>query len=77
MMMSCGHLANGKDALTGKPVCVVCQCYAITDMPDLTGREASCILCGKKGSSKVTMPFFEYKPNQCYDSFYDGCRGFD
>jgi len=77
MMMACGHAANGKDMETRKPVCVICQCDTITVEPDLRGRRAKCMVCSETRESNMKLPFFEYKSNQDYDSFYDGCRGFD
>lgn len=76
-MMTCGHSPNGKDANTGKPVCVICNCETVQEDPDLKGREAKCMYCGSIMPSNVGLPFFEYRNNKANDSYYDGCRGFD
>jgi uncharacterized paraquat-inducible protein A len=77
-MMTCGHSPNGKDAVTGKQVCVICQCDTFADAPSLEGRKASCCYgCGAKADSSEKLPFFEFKPSQKEDKFYCGCRGFD
>lgn len=76
-MMKCGHSPNGKDAVTGNPVCVICGCDEVTDDPYLSNREAKCLLCNERQPSDTNLPFFEYKPNREYDGFYCGCRGYD
>lgn len=48
-MMKCGHSANSilhhKDG--DKPACVICDCFEVTEVPDLTGRQARCAYYGK------------------------------
>lgn len=76
-MMTCGHSPNGKDALTGNPVCVICQCDTVGEDPCTEGRKASCTYCSKKSDSNVKLPFFAYQPKKECDSYYCGCRGWD
>ena len=87
-LMKCGHIALGtKD---GKPVCPICyginsgaeevvQVIDETKEPTkgLEGRYARCNDCGKLTPSRWNLPFFEYRPNEEYDSYYDGCYGWD
>ena len=82
VMMKCGHAANATDK-DGKPICAICigltpdaEIVAETK-PDLTGRKARCTQCGRVTNSNEKLPFFEYRPNCEYDSFYCGCRGWD
>ena len=81
VMMKCGHVAQSK--INGKPVCVIClgltpdaEIVAETE-PDLTDRKARCPYCGEIVDSNKNLPFFEYCPDQEYDRFYCGCRGWD
>ena len=76
-LMACGHVANAV-TYDGKPCCVICGCYtvALTEC-DLAGRKAKCSCCGKVVDSKESLPFFEYRPEKEYDSFYCGCWGWD
>lgn len=81
IMMRCGHAANATH--NGKPVCAICfgitpDAEIIADTaPDLTGRKARCTYCGHETDSRENLPFFEYRPNAEYDSFYCGCGGWD
>lgn len=44
----------------------------------LDGRTAKCCYrCGSMESSKPSLPFFEYRPDKEYDSYYCGCFGWD
>lgn len=76
-MMTCGHSPNGKDMETEKPVCVICNCDTVGEDPDLLTRVAQCGICGEKQESKLDLPFFEYRPNELTDRFYNGCLGWD
>lgn len=82
VMMKCGHAANAVTA-DGKPCCAICAGFTpdaeiIADTaPDLTGRKARCGYCGKLTDSKISLPFFEYRPDMDTDSYYCGCRGWD
>ena len=75
-IMACGHAAN---AVTddGKPICVICMCKEVRKTPSLAGRFAKCSDCGHKEPSDMNLPFFEYKPDEEYDSYYCGCYGWD
>jgi hypothetical protein len=76
-LLKCGCRSNAKDD-NNKDCCVI---HMITDEwieVDLTGRVAKCIYCGKNASSSDSLPFFSYKgSNQTYDSFFDGCKGWN
>ena len=79
-IMRCGHASSG--LYEGKPVCVVCapdpRAFEIDEnIPNLEGREAKCNECGLIVKSRLDLPFFEYRPDKNYDSFYSGCRGWD
>ncbi len=81
-LMKCGHAANVTS--NGKPACAICFCTEIAEkQPNLEGRKAKCCYCGKiansngEGSGYKELPFFEYKPNEEYDSYYCGCKGWD
>lgn len=74
-MMKCGHAANA--TVNGKPACAICMCEEIAKTPDLTGRFAKCPFCGHETESNINLPFFEYRPNDEYDRYYDGCFGWD
>lgn len=77
VMMKCGHVAISIDS-NGNPCCPMCDCYEIENKePILQGRKARCIYCGKIVDSSNSLPFFQYKENQKYDSFYCGCEGWD
>lgn len=87
-MMACGCRANGyMTAHLGVkydpplPCCVVHGVIQQIEEPDLTGRIARCS-CGKTTPSDSTeqwtsLPFFEHRPDQEFDSYYCGCRGWD
>lgn len=72
-LMACGHVAQAiKD---DQPVCVICQCKDVNEnLPDLSNREARCD-CGHITESNFWLPFFEYRPNDAYDTYYCGCYG--
>lgn len=81
VLMGCGHAANAIDK-AGKPVCVICigldpRAKAIIKTPNLKGRRANCAYCGRSQSSDDDLAFFEYRPSKDFDSYYDGCRGWD
>lgn len=81
-LMKCGHTANAHDS-NGNPVCVLCANIRdgwdeVEDKrPSLVGREARCAFCGRKTESEWDLPFFTYEPEQDYDEYYCGCRGWD
>lgn len=84
VMMKCGHAANALTHPDKKPCCVICapnpDAYIVVASPDLTGRKSRCAYyrqCETEVDSKVTLPFFEHKPDQEYDLHYCGCRGWD
>lgn len=76
-LMKCGHTSNAKTS-DGKPCCCICNCTEIVkEMPSLEGRMAKCPYCNKIKPSNYNLPFFEYRPNEINDWFYDGCLGWD
>lgn len=81
VLMKCGHTANAKYD-NGKPCCLICapkkEAYEIIEeRPNLKGRRAKCTECNIIVDSSWDLPFFEYKPNEEYDSFYSGCWGWN
>ena len=76
-LMKCGHVANS-ETTDGKPFCVVCGCYDLADnQPILRNRKAKCYWCEKEVESSFNLPFFKFRPEQEYDSYYCGCGGWD
>jgi len=81
-IMECGHAANAIDS-QGRPVCVICALIRdgwnkVADpQPDLSGRQAQCAMCGKVAPSDGELAFFEYRPDEEFDSYYCGCEGWD
>ena len=80
-LMGCGHAANGRTN-TGDPVCVIC--YGIVDgatevvpSPNLEGRVARCSDCKGEVTSDLSLAFFEYRPDDSWDCYYCGCRGWN
>lgn len=82
-MMACGHAAQGfVGSERTQPGCVICygltpKALIVAETPDLTGRKATCIFCGKEADSNIGLPFFEHRPQMEKDKYYDGCRGRD
>lgn len=82
VLMKCGCRAQGVNAATGKPVCVVhigikAGADEVADAPDLTGRIAQCCYCRAQAASSLALAFFEHHPERKLDSYYCGCRGWD
>lgn len=84
-LMKCGHVAQGV-ASDGKPVCVICAGIhtggltvdrELHGTEGLEGRKAKCFDCGETVDSRWELPFFDYRPDEEYDGYYDGCRGWD
>lgn len=76
-LMKCGHVANSVTA-DGKPFCVICGCENVAIKTyELEGRKARCSYCGKTVESNLNLPFFEFRPDKEYDSYYCGCGGWD
>lgn len=64
-LMACGHRGQGT-LPDGSPVCAICvgthldaASRTVKEAPDLAGRTARCIHCGKPAPSSVDLPFFE------------------
>lgn len=81
MLMLCGHSANSHIQVDDTEIecCAICypkeESVVPANEPDLTGRIAICTYCYKKCESRLTLPFFHYRPNG--DTYYCGCRGWD
>ena len=79
-LMKCGHVANAIDA-NGNPICAICYGFTpdakiiANKKPNLEGRKARCNECGKVTGSSYSLPFFRYRPNEDYDTYYCGCHG--
>lgn len=53
-----------------------CEDFESNDALD--GRIARCCYgCGRNRPSAPSLPFFEYRPDKDYDSYYCGCYGWD
>ena len=82
-MMKCGHAANS--ICEGKPSCVICHGIVSgwneidESPPDLTDRIAKCGYrdCQKQVPSSPDLAFFEHKPEEEYDNYYCGCKGWN
>lgn len=81
VMMRCGHSANAMKQVAVDdeiPCCAICNCDEIDEnKPDLTNRKTQCSYCNKIVKSDFRLPFFEYRPNCEFDSYYCGCRGWN
>jgi hypothetical protein len=85
VMMMCGCSSNATVVRDGKSV----PCCAIhagikdgwdkvnTNPPKVEMRQAECSYCNRRVPSNIHLAFFEHKPNEPYDKFYCGCRGWD
>lgn len=84
-LMKCGH-ADNATLTTGQEAIPVCAIYGCTEIEKqienytegLEGRYAKCTM-GEHGivPSRWNLPFFEYRPDNKYDNYYCGCRGWD
>jgi len=84
VLMKCGHVAQGVEVGTGRPVCVICagnpNAYIPVpenEIPSLVGRKSKCSYCNSVTDSDYSLPFFEHKPKEPFDAHYDGCWGWD
>ena len=90
-LMKCGHISNGTTA-DGQPVCVICAGitpdalivdHEVKGKIGLEGRKARCHESKNKRledtevDSSWDLPFFEYKPDEEFDEYYDGSWGWD
>jgi len=76
--MKCGCVSSANTP-QGEPVCIVHNCFEIAEynLNMLKKRKAKCDYCKNKKQSALDLPFFEYKPEFDFDSYYCGCRGWD
>lgn len=85
ILMKCGCRANSTCSSNGDmkfdppiPSCCIHDCIEVAyTQPDLKGRKAICCYCKTEVDSKLSLPFFEYKPDKDRDAYYCGCRGWD
>lgn len=85
--MKCGHIAQGTNYNTGKPVCVLCVGIIpgadivheeiVDNKLGLEERKTKCSYCKNERDSSWDVPFFEHRPNMEKDEYYCGCRGWD
>jgi len=77
-LLKCGHYPNATDK-DKKPCCVICNCNEfVPEQPNLKGRMAKCCDCGRLTPSDSNLAFMlSYRPNEKYDSYYCGCKGWD
>ena len=85
-LMNCGHVAQGYDSWM-YPVCVCCAGNGSDDYKTIAkvvhgtggieGRSAKCSECGKVEESRWKLPFFKRRPDDEFDGYYCGCRGWD
>lgn len=92
-LMECGHVAQAQDRERKPvcAICLgtrndsksrIVRKEIDLDKPGseregLEGRKARCSDCGKVVDSSWNLPFFAYNPEREYDSFYDGCYGWN
>lgn len=82
-MMKCGHASNMKDK-HGNVICGICNCKEVLGECNddaLKGRRAICNQ-HKNGvptpvPSSWQLPFFKYRPEAEYDTYYCGCYGWE
>jgi hypothetical protein len=89
VLMKCGCAANGYINDSKDPVCCIHigihpgATQVAEQQPDLTGRKAHCAYgrnCrngNKEVDSSLDLAFFEYHPDEAFDIYYCGCRGWD
>ena len=53
------------------------NCEGFESNEALEGRIAKCMDCGERVSSAPSLPFFWYRPDKEFDSYYCGCYGWD
>lgn len=88
-IMKCGHTSNSYITMsdgTHKPVCLICDCMDIlrevtAPTDGLDDRMAICTQhkygISKPVQSNWSLPFFQYRPDHKYDSYYCGCWGWN
>lgn len=85
-LMKCGHVAQAKDG-KGNPCCAICAginpdgMIVDRECSGTDGLEGRTARCGYGAHadvpSKWELPFFEYRPDKPFDSYYCGCKGWD
>lgn len=77
VLMKCGCAAQGVNAKTNKPVCVIHDEDEQAEIqPKFEGRRAQCH-CGYQQDSILSLAYFKYQPLKPVDAFYCGCDGWD
>lgn len=81
--LACGCLSNAIDQ-DNNPACSTHDGLMDTspaELPDLMDRKAVCtqhkFTPKKVVDSVITLPFFQYRPDMQFDSYYCGCWGWD
>ena len=60
------------------PVCIHHNCTEVMDpQPEIYDRKARCMHCQKQMMSIIGLPFFVYRPDDMYDVYYCGCKGWE
>lgn len=77
-LLKCGCVSSAYTS-DGEPFCIVHDCFDVAEynLELIKKRTAKCEYCKKKVESNLDLPFFEYKPEYDFDSYYCGCRGWD
>lgn len=77
IFMQCGHTASSVDG-NNNPICGLCNGlsngYDQVIHHKWEGRLAQCVYCDNETESHVELPYFSYRANESYDSYYCGCK---
>ena len=82
-VMACGHVSGAlytTEEGAKIPVCPVCikiNPKGAKEIVSLKGRAARCHVCKNWQPSTPTLFDFKYDATSEFDSFYDGCMGWD
>lgn len=57
--------------------CVICDCRVAGRKLPLEGRRARCPYCKKTEKSSYDLAFFQSRPGEEFDEYYDGCFGWE
>ncbi len=60
VMLECGCAANATDG-DGHPACAIHGTIRTAATPNLAGRTAQCVDCGKTTASEMRLPFFQFR----------------
>ena len=85
-ILTCGCDADIARDENGNPICPIHGCGEVQEEKLeelLKGRKAKCAYCGSICDSlhcpgySGFPPFFEHRPEEEFDRYYCGCRGWD